>query len=290
MQEPFSSLPSAPPPDAAVVYQGIIPDVRSAASNDGGFPSSDQSVVSGMTGSVAGDASVASEIPALPSPAASPGEQHQVPAIEPHNPFFENISIVTTAIAPPAVPSLAASVSSEAPYGVISPAHSNIGSATGAQIIPAVQPQPPQLTVQQPRTTASSEAGEATDEDTAPSSTGRAPLMMPTDAISRLIENTKRLLQRKDSEDDEEATRQGLLISGYLQKLGRNGKWQTRWFETDGECLSYYKNQKRSKLLATLELQKVRPWSLHSFQMPRRISLVVSQKRRLLCYYTGRSY
>jgi hypothetical protein len=290
MQEPFSSLPSAPPPDAAVVYQGIIPDVRSAASNDGGFPSSDQSVVSGMTGSVAGDASVASEVPALPSPTASPAEQHQVPAIEPHNPFFENISIITTAMAPPAVPSLAASVSSqEAPYGVISPAHSNINSATGAQIIPAVLPQPPQLTVQQPRTTASSEAEEATDEDTAPSSTGRAPLMMPTDAISRLIENTKRLLQRKDSEDDEEATRQGLLISGYLQKLGRNGKWQTRWFETDGECLSYYKNQKRSKLLATLELQKVRPWSFHSLQVHRRMSFVVSQTRRLLAT-TGRSY
>lgn len=44
---------------------------------------------------------------------------------------------------------------------------------------------------------------------------------------------------------------------GHLQKLGRNGKWQTRWFETDGECLSYYKTSKRSKLLATLDLEKV---------------------------------
>ena len=49
----------------------------------------------------------------------------------------------------------------------------------------------------------------------------------------------------------------GSLISGFLQKLGRNGKWQTRWFETDGECLSYYKNEKRTKLLATLDLEKV---------------------------------
>ena len=47
------------------------------------------------------------------------------------------------------------------------------------------------------------------------------------------------------------------LIGGYLQKLGRNGKWQTRWFETDGECLSYYKNEKKSKILATLDLEKV---------------------------------
>ena len=49
----------------------------------------------------------------------------------------------------------------------------------------------------------------------------------------------------------------GALIYGYLQKLGRNGKWQTRWFETDGECLTYYKSSKRIKLLATLDLAKV---------------------------------
>ena len=47
------------------------------------------------------------------------------------------------------------------------------------------------------------------------------------------------------------------LISGYLQKLGRNQKWQTRWFETNGMYLSYYKSSKRSNLLATLDLQKV---------------------------------
>ena len=56
----------------------------------------------------------------------------------------------------------------------------------------------------------------------------------------------------EDNNDDEDA-----LIYGHLQKLGRNGKWQTRWFETDGQCLSYYKSSKRSKLLATLDLEKV---------------------------------
>jgi hypothetical protein len=50
---------------------------------------------------------------------------------------------------------------------------------------------------------------------------------------------------------------EGALIYGYLQKLGRNGKWQTRWFETDGECLTYYKSSKRSKVLATLDISKV---------------------------------
>ncbi len=56
---------------------------------------------------------------------------------------------------------------------------------------------------------------------------------------------------------DEDGVLEGALIYGYLQKLGRNGKWQTRWFETDGECLTYYKSSKRSKLLATLDLAKV---------------------------------
>jgi hypothetical protein len=47
------------------------------------------------------------------------------------------------------------------------------------------------------------------------------------------------------------------VIQGYLYKLGRNGKWQTRWFETDGACLTYYKKSTRTKLLATLDLEKV---------------------------------
>ena len=48
-----------------------------------------------------------------------------------------------------------------------------------------------------------------------------------------------------------------LLICGYLHKLGRNGKWQKRFFETDGENLTYYKTSERTKCLATLDLVKV---------------------------------
>jgi hypothetical protein len=48
-----------------------------------------------------------------------------------------------------------------------------------------------------------------------------------------------------------------LLICGYLHKRGRNGKWQKRFFESDGEHLSYYKTSARTKLLATLDLVKV---------------------------------
>ena len=48
------------------------------------------------------------------------------------------------------------------------------------------------------------------------------------------------------------------LIYGYLHKLGRNGHWQKRFFETNGERLTYYKGVKRTKALATLDLCKVR--------------------------------
>jgi len=47
------------------------------------------------------------------------------------------------------------------------------------------------------------------------------------------------------------------LIDGYLYKRGRQGKWQRRWFESDGECLCYFKSKKRNKCLATLDLLNV---------------------------------
>ena len=67
-----------------------------------------------------------------------------------------------------------------------------------------------------------------------------------------------------DDEDDEDPE-EGMwadhevkpLVYGYLHKLGRNGQWQKRFFETDGECLTYYKTRKRTKLLASLDLLKV---------------------------------
>jgi aspartokinase len=113
--------------------------------------------------------------------------------------------------------------------------------------------------------TAPSSLGNATDNDTQQSS---EPMSRFT---SRFIETTKRFMSsnsnnapllRKDSDEpvllmSAGDSRSTTLIAGYLQKLGRNGKWQTRWFETNGEFLSYFKSAKRSKLLATLDLQKV---------------------------------
>ncbi|KAF0684290.1 Aste57867_23754 [Aphanomyces stellatus] len=43
---------------------------------------------------------------------------------------------------------------------------------------------------------------------------------------------------------------------GYLLKKTRNGKWQKRWFETNGCFLTYYKKQGQ-KLLAALNLPQV---------------------------------
>eukprot|EP00548_Thalassiothrix_antarctica_P019114 CAMPEP_0194182122 /NCGR_PEP_ID=MMETSP0154-20130528/22165_1 /TAXON_ID=1049557 /ORGANISM="Thalassiothrix antarctica, Strain L6-D1" /LENGTH=161 /DNA_ID=CAMNT_0038898271 /DNA_START=203 /DNA_END=685 /DNA_ORIENTATION=+ len=43
------------------------------------------------------------------------------------------------------------------------------------------------------------------------------------------------------------------IIYSYLRKLGRNGKWQRRFFECDGASLTYYKTEKRKKHLATLD-------------------------------------
>ncbi|OEU15540.1 hypothetical protein FRACYDRAFT_261737 [Fragilariopsis cylindrus CCMP1102] len=86
-----------------------------------------------------------------------------------------------------------------------------------------------------------------------------------TSTFGKLIKNATKTMNnrtvgtgtnRKDSADEEDIIA-GVLIYGYLQKLNRNGKWQTRWFETDGECLTYFKSSKRTKQLASLDLSKV---------------------------------
>jgi len=69
--------------------------------------------------------------------------------------------------------------------------------------------------------------------------------------------NNPALDEGDEDEDGDITSSSGALIYGYLLKRGRNGKWQRRFFETDGECLSYYKNRHRAKLLAQLDLCKV---------------------------------
>ena len=46
-------------------------------------------------------------------------------------------------------------------------------------------------------------------------------------------------------------------ISGYLYKKSTSGNWQRRYFETNGNHLTYYKSNKISKLLAALSLSQV---------------------------------
>eukprot|EP01041_Mallomonas_annulata_P004957 gene4957-9917_t len=51
---------------------------------------------------------------------------------------------------------------------------------------------------------------------------------------------------------DEEA-----VICGYLHKKTKDGRWQRRWFETNGHYLTYYKSKKMERLLAALSLPQV---------------------------------
>jgi len=53
------------------------------------------------------------------------------------------------------------------------------------------------------------------------------------------------------------SNQKSVLISGYLYKQTRNGNWQRRFFEASGKSLTYFKNRKRTKKLAELDLFKV---------------------------------
>mmetsp|Transcript_4848 Transcript_4848/g.11412 ORF Transcript_4848/g.11412 Transcript_4848/m.11412 type:complete len:97 (+) Transcript_4848:200-490(+) len=48
-----------------------------------------------------------------------------------------------------------------------------------------------------------------------------------------------------------------VYINGYLHKQTRDGRWQKRWFETNGSFLTYYKTKKMEKLLAGVNLEQV---------------------------------
>ena len=47
------------------------------------------------------------------------------------------------------------------------------------------------------------------------------------------------------------------LLCRYLQKQTKDGKWQKRYFETNGNFLTYYKSKKMTKLLAAVNLPQV---------------------------------
>lgn len=51
-------------------------------------------------------------------------------------------------------------------------------------------------------------------------------------------------------------------ISGSLYKKTRDGRWQRRWFQTNGFYLIYYKSKKMEKVLAALYLPQVGEISL----------------------------
>ena len=79
-------------------------------------------------------------------------------------------------------------------------------------------------------------------------------LMSSTDNTTTTKQRSSGIISEPYLDDDELKP----LIYGYLHKLGRNGHWQKRFFESNGERLTYYKSVKRTKVLATLDLCKVR--------------------------------
>jgi hypothetical protein len=46
-------------------------------------------------------------------------------------------------------------------------------------------------------------------------------------------------------------------LCSYLSKRTRDGRWQKRWFETNGFYLTYYKSRRKEKLLASLWMPQV---------------------------------
>lgn len=48
-----------------------------------------------------------------------------------------------------------------------------------------------------------------------------------------------------------------MQMAGYLYKKSSGGEWQKRYFETNGNYLTYYKTHKMSKLLAAVSLPQV---------------------------------
>eukprot|EP00591_Stephanopyxis_turris_P008771 CAMPEP_0195525754 /NCGR_PEP_ID=MMETSP0794_2-20130614/26358_1 /TAXON_ID=515487 /ORGANISM="Stephanopyxis turris, Strain CCMP 815" /LENGTH=630 /DNA_ID=CAMNT_0040656285 /DNA_START=667 /DNA_END=2559 /DNA_ORIENTATION=+ len=91
--------------------------------------------------------------------------------------------------------------------------------------------------------------------------TGMSPPLRVRSSSDSQIPSVRRPPQgyesREDEPQDEDSYSKPLVVFGYLQKRTRNGCWQRRFFETDGERLTYYKSQKRSNVLATLDLAKV---------------------------------
>jgi len=125
------------------------------------------------------------------------------------------------------------------------------------------------------------------DEETDPTSsiTADFPTHARNDATStfgKAIQPLKEKIKNRSNSADEEGEQgilPGVIIFGYLQKQGRNGKWQTRWFESDGECLTYYKSSKRVKILATLDLAKV-GYILVNYKDPNGSSFTINIKNR----------
>lgn len=166
---------------------------------------------------------------------------------------------IPTIPSPPAIPTAdrSQSIQHQPPSGQSPVVSTPFPSSTTISTTPRQQLDAPQAVFDDDENTEpSSMANTANTGDQSLSAESEKPAVATS--FSRFVDYARRRMNAEKEEDNEGDVADGVLISGYLQKLGRNGKWQTRWFETDGECLSYYKSSKRTKLLATLDLEKVK--------------------------------
>lgn len=176
------------------------------------------------------------------------------------------MSNVSTTSDPPAVSATTSSISGtpSSPIRGAPPSPHDIGRAPSSPSTTRSttdQPQPstpardlaiPNLSVEQDLLGLGDYEVTIHDDDTAPSSGDDSNL------------NNNIVITSSDAEEVEEEdniygdSEFKPLIYSYLLKLGRNDKWQRRFFECDGASLTYFKTERRLKKLATLDLAKVR--------------------------------
>jgi hypothetical protein len=76
-------------------------------------------------------------------------------------------------------------------------------------------------------------------------------------------------------------TSQEVTCGGKLQKLGRNRRWQTRYFEGGGHYLRYYKDEKKTAVLAAIDMWTAQSVCDNECGDPLRFSIVIGEDETL---------
>ena len=213
-----------------------------------------------MEGALEGSARpLEASVPATTSPGMEPmleSPSVDSPAVRPQNPFDEfaatspstpvELPVVLTPQRPPRDAVMPTPPIVHSPATPLSASNAHSQPTTLLPIVPTMS------------TPEADDVSRSTDPSSTTNNNHKTTEVLTSNPLRSFLDQTRRRLSSYRPNDDEDDDLHGALIAGYLHKLGRNGKWQTRWFESDGNSLSYFKSQKRSQLLATLDLEKVR--------------------------------